>query len=96
MDEIVGLEFEKPVLELESKIAEIKSLSASQSLSVSLTEEVKSLEEKRNQIMQDIFSKVFCPKTFFETSSSSVPSGRAFIIFSGVTGPIAGRLSNSA
>ncbi len=58
MDEIVGLEFEKPVLELESKIAEIKSLSASQSLSVSLTEEVKSLEEKRNQIMQDIFSNL--------------------------------------
>ena len=55
MEEIIGLEFEKPILELESKIAEIKSLSASQSLSVSLTAEVKSLEDKRVQLMEEIF-----------------------------------------
>ncbi len=58
MEEIVGLEFEKPILDLESKIAEIKSLSSSQSLSISLSEEVKSLEEKRDQLMQEIFSNL--------------------------------------
>ncbi|MBI1979225.1 MAG: acetyl-CoA carboxylase carboxyltransferase subunit alpha [Elusimicrobia bacterium] len=56
MDEFKGLEFEKPILDLDSKIAEIRSLSSVQS--VNLVEEIKSLEENSNQLMQEIFSSL--------------------------------------
>lgn len=55
-DEIRGLEFEKPVLELESKISEIRALNSTDS--VNLDQEIKSLEEKRDKLMQEIFSSL--------------------------------------
>jgi acetyl-CoA carboxylase carboxyl transferase subunit alpha len=52
-DEIVGLEFEKPILELEEKIQELKSCSASEHLD--FTEELKVLEEKCSQLKVQIY-----------------------------------------
>lgn len=52
-EEFRGLEFEKPVLDLESKISEIRSLNSLQS--VDLDQEIKSLEEKKEQMMREIF-----------------------------------------
>jgi acetyl-CoA carboxylase carboxyl transferase subunit alpha len=52
-DEIIGLEFEKPILELESKISELKSCSASEHLD--FTEELKILEEKCSQLKAQIY-----------------------------------------
>src|SRR5205823_14231319 len=52
-DEIAGLEFEKPILELETKIQELKSCSASEHLD--FTEELKVLEEKCSQLKAKIY-----------------------------------------
>ena len=55
-EEFRGLEFEKPILDLESKISEIRSLNSLQS--VDLDQEIKSLEEKKEQLMREIFSNL--------------------------------------
>ncbi len=54
--EITGLEFEKPILELESKIQELKSCSASEHLD--FTEELKVLEEKCSQLKTQIYGNL--------------------------------------
>jgi acetyl-CoA carboxylase carboxyl transferase subunit alpha len=51
--EIIGLEFEKPITELELKILELKSCSASEHLD--FTEELKVLEEKCAQLKVQIY-----------------------------------------
>lgn len=53
-EEAVGLDFEKPILELELKIAEIKNLNSAET--VNLEQEIKSLEEKRDNLIREIFS----------------------------------------
>ncbi|OGR93538.1 MAG: acetyl-CoA carboxylase carboxyltransferase subunit alpha [Elusimicrobia bacterium RIFCSPLOWO2_01_FULL_59_12] len=55
-DEIAGLEFEKPILELEAKIQELKSCSASEHLD--FTEELKVLEEKCSQLKTQIYGNL--------------------------------------
>lgn len=50
------LDFEKPIEELEQKIAELKNLTPSQG--VNLEKEVKSLEEKRDLLIQEIFASL--------------------------------------
>src|SRR3954468_21770272 len=52
-DDIVGLEFEKPITELELKIQELKSCSASEHLD--FTEELKVLEEKCSQLKVQVY-----------------------------------------
>ena len=54
-EEFRGFEFERPILELEDKIREIRGLAASHQI-VNLEEEVKGLEEKRDHLLKDIFS----------------------------------------
>ena len=57
MEEIRGLDFERPVLELENKIAEIRSLSNIRgAVNIDLNPEIASLEEKRDKLMREIFS----------------------------------------
>jgi acetyl-CoA carboxylase carboxyl transferase subunit alpha len=51
--EIIGLEFEKPISELEAKIRELKECSASEHLD--FTEELKVLEEKCSQLKSQIY-----------------------------------------
>lgn len=51
-----GLDFEKPVLELERKIEELKRFSSDKQIDVS--EEIKTLEKKAEQIRKDIFSNL--------------------------------------
>lgn len=51
-----GLDFEKPILELERKIEELKSFSLEKQIDVS--EEIKKLEKKAEQIKKDIFSNL--------------------------------------
>ena len=59
VDEYSGLEFERPIIELESRIAEIRTLSnMKESININLDEEIQSLENKRNQMMQEIFSSL--------------------------------------
>ncbi len=48
------LDFEAPVAELEGKIAELRTLAASDK-TVSIAEEVKSLERKANKILSDLY-----------------------------------------
>src|SRR5258708_16119592 len=55
-DEISGLEFEKPILELEAKIQELKSCSASEHLD--FTEELKIREEKCSQLKTEIYGSM--------------------------------------
>jgi acetyl-CoA carboxylase carboxyl transferase subunit alpha len=55
-NEITGLEFEKPILELEAKIQELKSCSASEHLD--FTEELKVLEEKCSQLRGQIYGNL--------------------------------------
>jgi acetyl-CoA carboxylase carboxyl transferase subunit alpha len=50
------LEFEKPILALEKKIAEMKAYSAEQN--VELTDEIKRLETKLHRLMEDTYSKL--------------------------------------
>lgn len=50
------LEFEKPVIELEDKIAELKHLASVQNVSVD--DEVKRLTEKADRLRKEVFSKL--------------------------------------
>ncbi len=56
MAEIVGLEFEKPITELEKKIQELKSCAASEHLDFS--DEVRVLEEKCHQLKHQIYGNL--------------------------------------
>ena len=51
------IEFEKPVAELESKLAELKALSNGEN-AVSLTEEISKLEQKAHQILAETYAKL--------------------------------------
>jgi len=51
-----GLDFEKPILELELKIAELKSLAADGS--IDLSEEIKTLEARLEKIRKEIFESL--------------------------------------
>ncbi|MFM1815914.1 MAG: Acetyl-coenzyme carboxylase carboxyl transferase subunit alpha, partial [Pseudomonadota bacterium] len=51
------LVFEKPIAELESKVAELQQLSASDS-SVSIKDEISKLEEKARQALVDTYAKL--------------------------------------
>ncbi len=53
-DETSALDFEMPVVELETKISEIRNLN--QSETVNLDQEIKALEEKRDKLIQEIFA----------------------------------------
>ena len=50
------LEFEKPIIALEKKIAEMKAYSAEQN--VELKDEIKRLETKLNKLMEDTYSRL--------------------------------------
>ncbi len=52
----IYLDFEKPVAELEGKIAELKSLKGDQA--VSITDEIKKLEQKARAALIDIYGKL--------------------------------------
>lgn len=51
------IEFEKPIAELESKLAELKALSNGEN-AVSLAEEIQKLEQKAQQILADTYAKL--------------------------------------
>ena len=51
------LDFEKPIAELESKVAELKTLNAGDN-NVSIAEEIKKLEQKVEALLVDIYSKL--------------------------------------
>mgnify|MGYP003456158241 CR=1 FL=1 len=51
------LDFEKPIAELESKIAELTALNAGDN-SVSIAEEISKLKQKAHQALIDIYSKL--------------------------------------
>ncbi|MFC1667477.1 acetyl-CoA carboxylase carboxyltransferase subunit alpha [Candidatus Omnitrophota bacterium] len=51
-----GLDFEKPILELELKIAELKSLAADGS--IDLSEEIKTLEARLEKVRREIFESL--------------------------------------
>lgn len=51
-----GLDFEKPILELERRIQELKSFSSEKEIDVS--EEIKKLEKKAEQIKKEIFNNL--------------------------------------
>lgn len=51
-----GLDFEKPILELERKIEELKRFSSDKQIDVS--EEIKTLEKKADQIKKEIFTNL--------------------------------------
>jgi acetyl-CoA carboxylase carboxyl transferase subunit alpha len=55
-DEIIGLEFEKPISELEKKIQELKSCAASEHLD--FTDELRVLEEKCEQLKRQIYGNL--------------------------------------
>jgi acetyl-CoA carboxylase carboxyl transferase subunit alpha len=51
------LDFEKPIAELESKVAELRALEGDES-SVSITEEIAKLEQKAQQALVDTYAKL--------------------------------------
>jgi acetyl-CoA carboxylase carboxyl transferase subunit alpha len=51
------LDFEKPIAELESKVAELKALAA-QGTSVSISDELTTLEEKSREALQETYAKL--------------------------------------
>ncbi len=53
---MIGLDFEKPVIELERKIEELKSLSTTQDIDIS--GEIKRLEDKLGHIKKDIYENL--------------------------------------
>ena len=55
-EEISALDFELPIVQLETKIEEIKSLNSGET--VNLDQEIKSLEEKRDSLIKEIFSSL--------------------------------------
>lgn len=52
------IEFEKPIAELESKIAELRSLAAKGDTSVSFGEEIGKFEQKARQLLTDTYAKL--------------------------------------
>ena len=56
MANMIGLDFERPIVELERKIDELKSLGASQDIDIS--DEVRKLETKLNQIKKEIYGNL--------------------------------------
>jgi acetyl-CoA carboxylase carboxyl transferase subunit alpha len=52
------LDFEKPIAELESKVAELSALSVEDDGSVSITEEVTKLQQKAHQALVDTYAKL--------------------------------------
>jgi acetyl-CoA carboxylase carboxyl transferase subunit alpha len=52
------LDFEKPIAELESKVAELKALSSEDDGSVSITDEVTRLQQKAHQALVDTYAKL--------------------------------------
>ncbi|OGR82491.1 MAG: acetyl-CoA carboxylase carboxyltransferase subunit alpha, partial [Elusimicrobia bacterium RIFCSPHIGHO2_01_FULL_64_10] len=55
-EEAGALDFEQPILQLESKIAEIRGLNTAET--VNLTREIESLEEKKRELISEIFSQL--------------------------------------
>src|SRR5258705_4910625 len=55
-DDIVALEFEKPIAELESKIGELKSCAATEHMDFS--DEIRTLEEKCEQLKRQIYGNL--------------------------------------
>ncbi len=53
-DAVSILEFEKPILDIETKIEEFRNMTAGES--VNFEEEIKSLQEKRDQMIREIFA----------------------------------------
>lgn len=53
---VSGLDFEKPILELEQKIEELKKFSSSEK--IDLSKEIKNLETKLEETKKEIFSKL--------------------------------------
>jgi len=51
-----GLDFEKPIIELEKKIQELKSFTSGKK--IDLSSEVKKLEEKLGQLKKDVYGKL--------------------------------------
>src|SRR5262247_2070676 len=52
------LDFEKPIAELESKVAELSALSVEDDGSLSITEEVTKLQQKAHQALTDTYAKL--------------------------------------
>ena len=52
------IEFEKPIAELESKVAELRSLSESDTNNVSIGDEIGKLEQKARQLLVDTYAKL--------------------------------------
>lgn len=53
---MVGLDFEKPIIELQKKIAELRKFTSEKG--IDLTGEIKRLEEKLEQLRRDIYGKI--------------------------------------
>ena len=56
MAQVSGLEFEKPIIELEQKISELKGFSAHKDIDIS--SEIKRLDEKLSQIKKEIYDNL--------------------------------------
>jgi acetyl-CoA carboxylase carboxyl transferase subunit alpha len=52
------IEFEKPIAELESKVAELRSLAGKDNANVSIGEEIGKLEQKARQLLVDTYAKL--------------------------------------
>ena len=52
------IEFEKPIAELESKVAELRSLAAKDDSNVSIADEISTLEQKARQLLADTYAKL--------------------------------------
>ena len=52
------IEFEKPIAELESRIADLRSLADKDEASVSIGEEIAKLEQKTRQLLTDTYAKL--------------------------------------
>jgi acetyl-CoA carboxylase carboxyl transferase subunit alpha len=55
MAEGFRLDFERPILELEEKLKELKALSANRAYSIDLDREIRQLEEKLNQARHEVY-----------------------------------------
>ena len=56
MDDKYYLEFEKPIVELDNKIKEIRDLAGSSG--ADLEDEIRNLEKKRNKLQDDVYSRL--------------------------------------
>lgn len=58
-EELTGLDFEQPILELDSKIMELKNMSSlGKTGTINFDEEIKALEEKRDELMKEIYASL--------------------------------------